>query len=300
MSKPDVRQLIPVALQLINTFGVEDASVSLASGPGGVLRVRVEFRDVALRAGRFDGVHVDEGLIHIEGLDPAADPKAMVEGATIRIERLLIRVSASLVNRLLDSEFLQAEIRKKAPVEVRNLALTFADQRVIFRGELKKGLTFSFMVELFLEAVNNRLRIVFENFWAAEMVPMPGFLRKLVMSVVRSQVEGRRELQGLVSITDDYVLINPWPKVPLQLDAEFTRFGVEGHYFVVEMGPSASGRRPMAAPSAAAPTGPTPAPAPAPPAAVTRPVPPLPTPAPIPHAVPPAPAGVEPSGPGGA
>lgn len=284
MSKPDVRQLIPVALQLINTFGVEDASVTLTSGPGGVLRVRIEFRDVALRAGRFDGVHVDEGLIHIDGLDPAAEPKAMVEGATIRVERLLVRVSASLVNRLLDSEFVQAEIRKKSPVEVRNLALTFADQRVIFRGELKKGLTFSFMVELFLEAVNNRLRIVFENFWAAEMVPMPGFLRKLVMSVARSQVEGRRELQGLVSITDDYVLINPWPKVPLQLDAEFTRFGVEGHYFVVEMGPSMTGRRPVAAPAAAVPAGPTPAPAPP---MATRPVPPLPTPAPVPHPIPP-------------
>ena len=34
----------------------------------------------------------------------------------------------------------------------------------------------------------------------------------------------------------DYVVINPWPKVPLSVNAKFTRFGVESHYFVLELG----------------------------------------------------------------
>lgn len=311
MSRPDVRQLIPLALQLVNTVGVENASVSLASGPGG-LRVRIEFRDVSLRSGRFEGVDVDEGVILVEGLDPSAEPRAMVEGATIKVERLLVRVSASLVNRLLQSEFFQAELRRNLPAEMRNLELSFAGERMTFRGEVRKGLTFPFAVDLFLQAVNNRLKVVFENFWAAEMVPLPGFVRKLLLSIARSKIEGRRELQGLVTITDDYVLVNPWPKVPLHVEAEFTRFGVEGHYLVIEMGPSAARRAspvpavasptPLPAPRVATPSpAPTPAPAPSP-----APVP-VPAPAPPPQAAPtpplpplPPPPAPEPGAPGAA
>ena len=275
MSRPDLRELLPVALNLVNTVGVDKASVSLASGPAGV-QVRIEFRDVSLRSGRFEGVDVAEGLIVVEGLDPAAPPRAMVEAATIRVERLLIRVSASLVNRLLDSDFFKAELRRRVPVEVRNLALAFAGERVTFRGEVKKGLSFSFAVDLFLEAVNNRLKVIFENFWAAEMVPLPGFARKLVMSAARALLEGRKEIQGLVHITDDYAVINPWPKVPLRVEGEFTRFGVEGHYLVVEMGPSTAPR-----PSSGVVAGPTPLPAPVP-ALTTRSLQPSPSPAPVP------------------
>ena len=275
MKNPELAQLIPLALEMVNTVGLDNASVSLKSGPEG-LRVRIEFRDVTLRAGRLDGVAIDEGLVHLEGLDPSADPRAMLAGATIRIERLLIRVSASLVNRLLESEVFQAELRRRVPVETRNLELLFSGERVTFRGQVRKGLAFPFEVQLGLAAVNNRLRISFKEFWAAEMVPLPGFARKLVMSVARSVVEGRRELKGLVRIEDDFAEINPWPRIPLRLDAEFNRFGVEGHFLVIEMGPSAASRAPSP-PAQAAPAS-TPALVPGPAATQSPLLPPIPAP----------------------
>ncbi len=237
MTRQDIGQLIPLALRMVNSLGVENASVSLKSGPKG-LRVQVEFRDVTLRSGSYDGVAVDEGLLHIEDLDPTAEPRAMLAGATVRVERLLVRVSASLVNRLLDSDLFQEELRRRVPIEVRNLELQFGQEQISFRGQVRKGLSFPFLVELGMAAIDNRLRVTFKQFWAAEMVPLPAFARRLVMSVARHLLEGRRELAGLVRIEEDYAEVNPWPKVPVRMDAEFTRFGVEGHFLVIEMGPS--------------------------------------------------------------
>lgn len=271
MTTPNLQQLIPAALSVVNSLGVENATLGLSSGPQG-LRLQIDFRDVTLRAGRLDGVALDEGRIWIEDLDPTADPSTLMATARIRVERLLIRVSANLVNRLLESELFKAELRRRAPVEVRNLELLFTGERMTFRGQVRKGLTFPFEVQLALAAVNNRLRVAFKEFWAAEMVPMPGFLRHWLMAFARSQVDGRAELKGLVRIEEDFAEINPWPKVPLNIEAEFTRFGIEGHYLVIEMGPSAPGAAPpQSAPEASevkpevvAPARPTPAPVPSP------------------------------------
>jgi len=271
LTSPDLQQLIPAALSVVNSLGVENATLGVSAGPQG-LRVQIEFRDATLRSGRLDGVALDEGLIRIEGLDPASDPRTMLATARIRVERLLIRVSANLVNRLLESDFFKAELRRRSPVEVRNLELLFSGERMTFRGQVRKGLTFPFEVQLGLAAVNNRLRVAFKEFWAAEMVPMPGFLRRLLMTFARSQVDGRAELQGLVRIEEDFAEINPWAKVPLNVEAEFTRFGIEGHYLLIELGPSAPASapgpsRPEAAdrkPETASPTQPTPDPVPSP------------------------------------
>jgi len=287
LNRPDLQQLVPAALSIINSLGVENATIGLSSGPQG-LRVQVEFRDVTLRSGSRDGVALDEGLIWIEGLDPAADPRTLLATARIRVERLLIRVSANLVNRLLESELFKAELRQRSPVEVRNLEVVFSGERLTFRGQVRKGLTFPFEVQLDLAAVNNRLRVAFKEFWAAEMVPMPGFLRRLLMAFARSQVDGRAELQGLVRIEEDFAEINPWPKVPLHVEAEFTRFGIEGHFLVIELGPSAPAPHhpavaqskpggPAPEPDVASPVRPTPAPVPSP----AAPRPPLPPPIPV-------------------
>lgn len=279
MTGPDLQQLIPAALSVVNSLGVENATVGLASGPQG-LRVQIEFRDATMRSGRLDGVALDEGLIRIEGLDPMADPRTMLMGARIRVERLLIRVSAGLVNRLLESDFFKAELRRRSPVEVRNLALLFSGEHLTFKGQVRKGLTFPFEVRLALQAVDNRLRVAFKEFWAAEMVPMPAFLRRLLMAFARSQVEGRPEFKGLVRIEEDFAEINPWPKVPLQVEAEFTRFGIEGHFLVLELGPSAPVPTPSEGPSQ---TAGSPASAPLPTPA------PRPSPAPMPPPIPVAP-----------
>lgn len=247
--KQDVGQLISVASQIFNAVGIDKASFSFEYGASG-LRLRIEFRDVVLRKGRFEGLAFDEGLFYIENLDVNLPPKEMLSKAVVRVERLLLRVSAGLLNEIVSSAPVRNELRRSVPqIEISELACAFAGERVIIRGQVKKGLTFSFAVDLFLQAVNNNLRVVFENFWSFEMVPLPGFVRNMLMKVLRNVIASKQSLRGFVAATDEYITVNPWPKIPIKVIGEFTRFGVEGHYLLIEMGPKSGNGLAAAEPS---------------------------------------------------
>lgn len=237
--KQGVEQLVSTVVEMINALGVEKALVSFDLGANG-LRIRVEFRDITFRSGRMEGIAIDDGLVYIENLDLSLPPRELLAHAVVRVEHLMVRLSAVVLNRFLASEMFREKVLKNTPVEIRGLAFAFAGERVTIRGEVRKLLTFPFAIDLFPEAVNNRLRIVFENFWAAEMVPLPGWVRKTIMSVAKQKIEGAKSLRGVVAINEDFVVLNPWPKIPIKLQGEFIRFGVEGHNLLLEMGPSRS------------------------------------------------------------
>ncbi|MCR5661651.1 MAG: hypothetical protein K6G50_05940 [bacterium] len=272
--------LIGNALGIINTLGAEGASLKIENGNNG-LRLKIDFKNIALKSGKFEGIAVDEGIVFIENLNPDIPPKEMAAHAIIRIERLLLRVSAELVNRYFESELFKDSL-KDLPVTIRGMRLAFAGESMTLRGEVKKGLTFPFAIDLFFEAVTNRLRIVFQNFWAAEMVPLPGWMRRLIMSAVNQKLSSKKELAELVNIVGDSITVNPWPKVPFDVRAEIKHFGVEGHYFVVEFGPAKENVRiagcvnnaasPASKPAAPA-QQPAPAPKPAAPAQQSAPAP---------------------------
>ncbi len=233
--------LLTTALQIVNNLGLDNLSVSLDC-QSSRLRVRVECKDCAIKAGRLDGLAVSDVLLYLEDLDPNLPPKEMVKGMTVRVERLVLRVAAGLLNRCLDSDKARESL-KGLPVEMKGLNVALAGERITVRGEVRKMMTFPFAVDLKPEAIGNKLRVVFENFWAAEMLPMPGWLRRLIMSIVNQKLAGKPELKGLVAITDDVITVNPWPKVPIKLDADLVRFGVEGHFLVLELGASSAAKR---------------------------------------------------------
>ena len=226
--------LLGTVQQIVNSLGIDGVSVSFDC-QAGLVRLRLEFQDIALTSGRLDGIALSAGLLYVEGLDLSLPKAEMLQKAVFRVEHLVLRVAAGLLNRGLECDKAQEAI-KNLPVEIRNLGFSMAGERVTIRGEVRKGLVFPFAVDLKPEAKNNKLRVIFENFWAAEMVPMPGFLRRLLMSVVNQKIGGKESLKGVVSIDEDFITINPWPKIPVKLNSEIRRFGVEGHFLVLELG----------------------------------------------------------------
>ena len=151
----------------------------------------------------------------------------------------MIRISADLINSFLSSPAFNAELKRNAPVEINGLRLVFAGGKVSIRGEVKKLISCPFSIDIGFKAVNNCIKIVFENFWTADIMPLPMMFRKLIMSFAQQKISRIESLQGLVEITDDYAIINPWPKIPIpNLNAQFSHFGVDGKYFVVTLGSS--------------------------------------------------------------
>ncbi|MBQ7567729.1 hypothetical protein IJT17_02885 [bacterium] len=231
-------KLLGTVQQIVNSLGIENVSVGFDLQAGRV-RLRLEFKDINLKAGRLEGMALSAGLLYVENLDLSLPKDEMLKTANIRVEHLVFRVAAGLLNRFLECDKTRDAL-KGLPVDIRNLGFAMAGERVTIRGEVRKGIVFPFAVDLKPEAKHNNLRIVFENFWAAEMMPMPGFLRRLLMSVVNQKLAGKESLKGVVSIDDDVITINPWPKIPVNLNCDIRRFGVEGHFLVLELGAKAN------------------------------------------------------------
>lgn len=242
--KLGLEDIISLLVDNVNALGVKDVSIAL-EGHKDAYAFRIKAHNASITSGSLEGVRVDDLDIKVSDIKLGLTPKQMLEQAQIRVDRLVVQANADLINSLLTSPTVLAELKRNAPVEIRGLRLVFDDEMVTIRGEVRKIINFPFSIELrFSPTADNGLKIVFENFWAADMLPLPGKIRRLIMSFAQQKLGGIESLRGVVSITDDYITINPWSKIPLNLDAKFTRFGVKGKHFVLELGPNAEYNKP--------------------------------------------------------
>lgn len=225
---------IKAVQQLINCGGLENASVSFDC-QSDRLRLRVELKEAALTHGSKAGISVSKGLFYLEDIDLDLPPQEMLMKATVRVESLVVRVAAGLVNRALTSP--QAKQALAAlPVDIRDLQLAMSGQLMTISGQVHKLVTMGFSVDLKPYVKGNNVCIAFAGFYLSNLLPMPGSLRRMLMSVVGQKLTGDPRLKGLVSIDGDVVTVNPWKKLPLKVKAEIKRFSVEGHNLVIALG----------------------------------------------------------------
>lgn len=244
--KLGLEDVVSLLVNNVNALGVKNASIAL-EGKKDAYAFRIKAQGASIASGTLEGVLVDELNVRVSGIKLGLSSEQMLKQAQVDIERLVVRMNADLINSFLTSPTFLAELKRNAPVEVRGLRLVFDDEMVTIRGEVRKVITFPFSIELrFSPTPDNGLKIVFENFWAADMLPLPSMVRRLIMSFAQQKLGSIESLRNVVKITDDYVTINPWSKIPLNLNARFTRFGVEGKYFVLEIGPNTDYAKPSA------------------------------------------------------
>ena len=236
--KLGLEDIVSLLVNNVNALGVKDASIAL-EGKKDAYAFRIKAHNASIASGTLEGVRIDELNLRVSGIKLGLTSEQMLKQAQIDVECLIVRMNADLINSFLTSPTFLAELKRNAPVEVRGLRLVFDDEMVAIKGEVRKILNFPFSIELrFSPTPDNGLKIVFENFWAADMLPLPSMVRRLIMSFAQQKLGSVESLRGVVKITDDYVTINPWSKIPLNLNARFTRFGVEGKYFKLEIGPN--------------------------------------------------------------
>lgn len=235
MSK-GTEQLISTITKSFNQVGLDNCRLALNTDSNGLLKVSIEFSNAALSEGQLQGLVIDTGRFALENIDPALSGTEMMHNMIVRIEDLRFRMSAGIVNGFLESEKFLKDINSNSPVEIRGLRLTFTGNHLTIRGEVRKIISFPFAIDLYLEAVNNCLRIVFQNFWAGERLPLPSWVRRAIMSVAQSKIDNRPSLSSIMKITDDFLMVDPWSKVNLNVDGEFKKFGIVDDQFVIYMG----------------------------------------------------------------
>jgi hypothetical protein len=224
-SKPlpvEARQLVGV----VDQIALEGLLV-VVSCDGPALNADLQFREFALRAGRPDGLAVDEARLRVEGLVPGPDPKAALAKARVRLEKMRLRLTGELLNNVARA------FADRLPPQVKNLRFSFSGDLMTISGEIKVGLSIPFSVDVGFSAVDNRLLVSWQGFWGAGFVPLPGFARKTLLGLVRSKIEAAA--RGLAEVQDEGVLINPWPRLPVAVETRVKRFAVEGQQIVLEL-----------------------------------------------------------------
>lgn len=238
--KLGLEQIVSLVVSKINAVGLEKVSIALENNLDGYA-VRVHSENGRIASNVLEGVSVDEASVSVSKIKLGLAPQEMLNNAEIKVDRVAVRVSADLLNSFLASPAFKEELRRNAPVEINGLRFVFANGRVSIRGEVKKLITIPFTVDLDFKAVENGVKVIFADFLAADMMPLPAMIRRLIMSVAKQKISSMASLKGIAEITDDYVIINPWPKIPIKnLNAAFSKFGVQGTHFVVELGPNES------------------------------------------------------------
>lgn len=245
--KLGLEDIVSLVVSNINAFGVEKVLVSLDSKPEGY-GIKFHSENGRIASSILEGIAVDELSFTVGGIKLGLSPAQLMDQASVTVDRIAIRVSADLLNSFLSSPTVKEELRRNAPVEINGLRFVFVNEKVTIRGEVRKFVTVPFTIDLDFKATEeNGFKVIFADFWAADMVPLPQMVRRMIMSFAKQKLSSIKELQGIAEITDDYVTINPWPKVPLKnLSAKFSSCGVKNSYFVVELGPDDRPKQPEA------------------------------------------------------
>lgn len=159
-----------------------------------------------------------EGGILLDTLEVAVVAPGLAAGdftpgpdLTVQVRKLNLTVSQDYLNDLIN--LFSTEIAAQVP-GLSDVAVTFSTRGVSLSGTLQKGISFGFIIDLGLSVEDNCIRVTWDNFWLANRVPLPGFMRNLLWGYIRSQAKDL----GPVTMREQDLLFSPFFDLPLKVD----------------------------------------------------------------------------------
>lgn len=198
--------------------------------PAQILDVDVQFDKVTVLCRERVCVTVSELALTIQGFDLSnKNKKAALAESLLVIHRLRVEVEEHFLNKAVDVG------KAKAPDMVQEVHFELPGRKMIVNATVKVGMTVRSRVDLRLEAKRNLFGIYFDKFYLPGLgLPLPGVARNAVLGAIK-MVE--KKLKGLVEVSDERLLINPWPKIPVPVECMVERFEVSQGKVVVAFGP---------------------------------------------------------------
>ena len=99
---------------------------------------------------------------------------------------------------------------------VTDVKVAFIPGGVSLHGTVHKFIAFSFIVDVGLSVVDNHIRVTWDDFWMADRVRLPDFMRHLLWTIIRSRVKS----EGPLSWRGQDLMIDPFYQMPIALDTE--------------------------------------------------------------------------------
>ncbi|MCA9792377.1 MAG: hypothetical protein KC910_11300 [Candidatus Eremiobacteraeota bacterium] len=217
------------AHELFDTVILDNLRLGVKLTAKKVLELEVKLEKVRLLRGDEECVVVKDVLVRLYDFDlNNPNKKAALADTMVVIHGLRVEVAEKFLARAL------AVGKSKAPDVVQELTVELPGKKMVVGGAVKVGLSLSFRVDLRLETKHNLFGIYFDRFYVpGTNIPLPGFSRNLLLGLIRAF---EKKAKGLLEVTNESLMINPWPKVPCQVECKVEQFGVEEGRIVVVFG----------------------------------------------------------------
>lgn len=217
-------------LAIANQVRTEGFLVDVQQTADRNLVIALKVAEVAVRGGAMEGVLLDEIHVSIEGLSDAdlkTPGRDLLEKVSITVHHFAVRISRDWLNTVIE----RGPFLRGAPV--RDVQIVFNERnknQLIVRGSAK-GLPFETTLLIGIE--NNQVVVEVDDVRVLGFLPVPGWLRNLVTSVIN--VADKVNRPG-VTFHNGVTRIDPTKLAPLPVRLRMARFETSGEYIVLEGG----------------------------------------------------------------
>ncbi len=213
------------AHEIVDRVVLDDLRIGIHLSADRVLKVDLKLAKVRLLQDETECVLVSDLHVIVEDFDlKVKDQKKALANTLVVIHSLRVEVLEGFLNSAL-------KVGQEKAGPVTDLKIRLPGPLLVVEGLLKKSfLSASFNASVRLETRNSLFGIYVDRVAGPGNVPFPG-ARSLVLTAIKF-VEKR--LKGLVEVSDQSLMINPWQKVPVLLECKVQTFTVEKGRIIIE------------------------------------------------------------------
>jgi hypothetical protein len=216
--------------QAINRVEMSQLDLQVRLTSARVAHLDVELDQLCLMHDAEELLRVRDLSLSVLDFDTKKPPALAKKEAIVVLRGMRLEIEERFFARVLQA------VRKKIPPAVQKLEVYLPSSVMTVDAVARIKVPISFRVDLSFETTNDMFGIYFDRFYLpGTNMKLPSFTRNLLLGLFRTFVEGK--LKGLVETSNEFMRINPWGKVPVDLRKKVKTFAVKDGRILLEFEP---------------------------------------------------------------
>ncbi|MCD4784474.1 MAG: hypothetical protein K8T10_11690 [Candidatus Eremiobacteraeota bacterium] len=191
--------------------------------------IKLKLKNFLIKDQEINGIIIENLHLSMENL-PDMDTHISFDDASFIVEKLDFFISEDWINKIIESE----DSLKNHELE--DLRIDFYHDKLSISGKIRVGILFPFSVDLNLAIDNGKIKIIFGKFRAGNLITLPKWLQKALLSIAKNYLESKNMLESGVILTDEYILIDHLSFIPLDCYLKFDKIFTEEKYLIIRGG----------------------------------------------------------------
>ena len=198
-------------VEVVNRVEISDIKTQVRISAKKLVHADVDMKHIKLQQDSEELIRVKDLSLSLLDFDTKAPPKEAMKTCTLILRKLRVEVEQRFFERVLEA------IKSKLPPQLEELHIELPGPKMIAGGKARVKIPVNFRVDLSFETENNDFGIFFDRFYIpspGSPMKLPGFVRNLLLALVRGTVE--KKLKGLAEVSNESLRVTPWSKVPVE------------------------------------------------------------------------------------